>query len=133
MLRHPPVVLGLTLCEDIVPDPATGNVSIIRAFTGLRVDAFPAVAPPFCLFAAMTDALGEADARLSVGLLLDEYQEVYSRENRLVFTDRLQIVYYVMKLFHCPLPDPGIYLFTLPLDGEEITQRSLRVYSEPMS
>src|SRR5204863_482419 len=41
-MTRPPLVLGLTLCEDVVADSATQNDSVIRSFTGLALDSFPA-------------------------------------------------------------------------------------------
>jgi hypothetical protein len=124
-----PTILGLTLCEDVVIDLATGNLSLIRAFSGMGVDGFPTIARPFRAFAAFTDGFGDAEAELSVGLLGDGFELIHRVRSKLVFADRLQIVYYVMKLLRCPLPRAGVYLVTLQLDGEWFAQRSLRVYS----
>src|SRR5262245_37151787 len=127
MLRNFPLNLGLTFCEDVVRDPATGNVSVIRAFTGLRQPSFPAVARPFCAFAAFTNGEGEADSVLTVTCMSDEIEEVWRVRRRLRFPDPLQTVYYVMRLSNCPLPRPGAYFFTLWLDGWGVAQRTLRV------
>jgi hypothetical protein len=55
MLTHMPMILGLTLCEDVVVDPLTRNLSLIRVFTSMAVASFPAIARPFCVLAALTD------------------------------------------------------------------------------
>ena len=128
MLTHSPMVLGLTLCEDVVVDPATRNVSLLRTFTGLPVERFPTVARPFCAFATMTNGLGEAVSALSVTHMGEDVEEVYRVRRSIRFNDPLQIVYYVMRLAHCPLPRPGAYLFTLWLDDRWMAQRVLRVY-----
>ncbi len=128
MLSRFPVALGLTLCEDVVTEAASHDISLIRSFTGLPVERFPSVARPLCVFSALTDGLGQAEAVLSVGLFLDTYQEVYRVRTILDFPDPLRTVYYVMRLSHCPLPRSGVYLFTLALDGTWLAQRSLRVY-----
>jgi hypothetical protein len=128
MLSRFPLALGLSICEDVVVEPASGDVSLIRSFTGLPVGQFPSVARSFCIVSALTDGLGEADASLQVGRFAEAYQEVYRVQSKLDFPDPLRIVYYVMRLTHCPLPGPGIYLFTLSLNGSWVAQRSLRVY-----
>jgi hypothetical protein len=128
MLTHLPTVVGLTLCEDVVADPATRNLSLIRSFTGLGTERFPAVARPFCVVASFADGSGEAEARLRVAVLEDGVEEVYQVRSRLSFPDRLRIVYYVMRLTRCPLPKAGLYLFTLELDGEWVAHHALRVY-----
>ena len=33
MIFHPPMVVGLTLCEDVIVEAATQNLSLIRTFT----------------------------------------------------------------------------------------------------
>lgn len=123
-----PLVLGLTLCEDVVADPATRNVSVIRAFTGLAVAQFPTTAPPFCAFASLTDGLGPTDLELLVTEMAGDCDVIYRLRRSVAFADPLQIVNFVVRLARCPLPRPGIYLFTLQSAGEWLAQRSLRAY-----
>ena len=127
MMAHLPAILGLTLCEDVVADPQTRNISLIRSFTDLSVDSSRSLAPPFCVFAALTDGIGEAAIELGVSLLADVFEEIYRVQSRLQFSDRLQVVYYLMRLSRCPLPTEGSYLFNLRIDGQWMAQRSLRV------
>src|SRR6266849_1246446 len=127
-LRHP-LALGVTICEDVGVEAPCRDVSLIRSFTGLPVLQFPTVARPLCVFSALTDASGTADILLQVGHFSEAYQEIYRVQSNLSFPDPLRIVYYVMRLARCPLPGPGIYLFTLSANGFWLAQRSLRVYS----
>ena len=126
--RHP-LALGLTICEDVVVEAPSRDVSLIRSFTGLPVPRFPTIARPFCVFSALTDGLGTADILLQVGHFSESYEEIYRVQSKLDFSDPVRIVYYVMRLARCPLPGAGIYLFTLSSNGFWLAQRSLRVYS----
>jgi hypothetical protein len=125
------MVLGLTLCEDVVEDKATKNISVIRAFTGFGLDAFPGTARPFFAFATLTAGQGEAVFRLDVhrdrgGL---ESDLVHRVGGKVRFQDPLQTVYWVVRIDHCYFPAAGEYLFTLWIDGVWMAQRRLRVYT----
>ena len=130
-MNRPPLVLGLTLCEDVVADKETLNVSIIRAFTGLGLDSFPGVAAPFFAFAAITAGQGDANFRLDVqkdvGPL--DPEPIHRVQGRLRFQDPLQTVYCVVRLSRCSFPEAGEYLFTLWLDSLWMAHRRLRVYA----
>jgi len=112
-MRRPPLVLGLTPCEDIAVDAVTGNVSILCCFSGLGLESFPAVRP-FCVFAFLTAGLGDAQ------FVLEGIQDIgptpflpVSRVTGVLhFQDPLQTVNWVVRLNHCWFPTPGDYLFT---------------------
>jgi hypothetical protein len=132
--RHFPVLVGLTLCEDVLPEPATRNVSLIRCFTGRALESFPTLSPPFCVFATLLDGLGDFDLQLSVDYLgpqplLPEEGQVHLVRGRLQMVDRLQPVRINLRLTACPIPYAGVYQFTLTLDREWLAQTSLRVYA----
>ena len=65
MAPIPPVVIGMTICRDVLREPS-GNYSIIRSFTRQPVDEFPGIGEPFSAFVVLTDAVGEAEAKLVV-------------------------------------------------------------------
>ena len=130
MATQPPVVVGLTVCRDFLRDPASGNYSVIRSFTGHPVPSFPGAGDPFCVFAILTDAVGEVGAELVVTWFGDEGIVEYARAPvRVRCPDRLQLVECVFRFNRFPFPGPGVYLFGLYLGGEWAAQRALRVYA----
>jgi hypothetical protein len=132
---RPPIVLGLTLCEDVVVDGETRNISVIRAFTGLALDSFPGVPAPFCAFATLTAGQGKAAFKLVVERFTDQaaLDPVYRLSGTLHFLDPLQTVYWVVRLSRCSFPMTGEYLFTLWIDGAWMAQRRLRVHANKES
>ena len=131
MLSVPPVVVGLTICRDFLRDPASGNYSVIRSFTGLPIEAFPGSGEPFCVFGIFTDAVGEAEAELVIDWFSDESVGEYAKSRgRVRFPDKLRLVECKFNFHHFPFPGPGEFLFTLYLDGVWMAQRSLRVYAK---
>src|SRR5437660_11072823 len=124
-----PIVVGLTICRDVLVEPTSGNYSVIRAFSGMPVAAFPGLGEPFRVFAALTGGHGEAEVELVVTWFGDEEIERYARlRHRIQFTDPLRVVQCVFRFDRFPFPGPGDYLFTLYLGGGWAAQRSLRVY-----
>src|ERR1700724_3349625 len=83
-----PVALGLTLCDYVSVEERTKKVSLIGCFTGLAVSRFPAIAQPFCVFAVLTDGLGDGTIDLVV-FQLDTGEEVFSYRSPISFPDKL--------------------------------------------
>jgi len=53
-----PVVLGLTVCERVIVEERTRNLSLVSCFTKLFVDEFPSSPQRFAVVAAFRDGLG---------------------------------------------------------------------------
>ncbi len=122
-----PVVLGLTLCDYVIVEERTKKISLVGAFTGIAVDQFPTVVPPFSLFAVLTDGLGTGMID-GVANRLDTAEEVASYRGSLRFPDQLTEVSFHLRLRQFIIPAPGQYQFTLLIDGEWVAQRRFRVY-----
>jgi hypothetical protein len=53
-----PVPVGLILCDYVLVEEGSKKVSIIGSFRDVNVERFPAVLPPFFVYAELTDGLG---------------------------------------------------------------------------
>ncbi len=126
-MARQPVVIGLTLCDYVIVEERTKKVSLIGAFTGLGVPAFPAMAVPFSVFATLTGADGNVTMKLVV-THLESNDEIHFHTGILRFPDPVVEVYYHLRLSQCVFPAPGSYVFSLQADAELIAQRRLRVY-----
>lgn len=126
-MAQPPMVLGPTLCEEVVADPESGHVSILRVFNRLPVMTFPSVAPRFCVYAALTDAEGVLPLDLVVRTGDSFLEEVHRVPTPVRFLGRLIVVHYTLRLRACPIPEPGDYTFTLEHAGDWLAHRSLEV------
>jgi hypothetical protein len=121
-----PVVLGLTLCDYVIEEARTKKISLIGSFSGLRGPGFPLL-HPFSVYAALTDGLGEVTVDLVV-MELERGEDLYRVRGTLHFADKLAEVNYHLRIKQFQFPRPGIYQFTLFLNGEWAAQRRLRVY-----
>jgi len=121
-----PVAIGLFLCQEIIIEETTRNVTPVNCFTMRRVEGFPSDPFPFVVFAILTDGLGEA--RLEVAIQrLDNLEEVYRRGAPFHFTDPLQEVRCLFRIRDCSFPVPGSYEADLFADKESIAQRKFRI------
>jgi hypothetical protein len=123
-----PVAVGLTICEKVIVEEGTNNVSLISTFSQMRVTEFPARHRPFCVFATLLD--GEGDATVSVEISHSETGEtVYAVERPISFPSRLTQVHVLFRVNQCDFPSPGVYQVALHVDGDWVAHRLLSVIS----
>jgi hypothetical protein len=127
MLQVPNVV-GLTLCEQVVTDANTRNVTLVNSFGRLRCSTFPSPPQRFVVSTVLTDGLGDASMGLVVSRL-DTLAEVAERHWRMRFTDPLRVVRLILRFAELSFPVAGAYQFSLSADGEWIAQTILQVKS----
>jgi hypothetical protein len=120
-----PTVIGLLLCEQIVIEERTHNVTLVNCFTRYKLDRFPSDRERFAVFAALTDGLGDIELKLVIQRLETE-AEVYRASRTLRFADRLQEVRYLFRVTNCSFPAAGPYDFILFADGSELARH--RIY-----
>jgi hypothetical protein len=129
MSTPPPVVVALAICRDVIRESATGNYSDIRSFSGQAVGSFPGTTEPFCILASLTDGRGVCRSELVVTYFGATESFEYARlPGQIQFPDPLQLVECVYRFDKFPVSFPGVYLFTLLLNGRWAAQKSLRVY-----
>jgi hypothetical protein len=124
----PPIVLGLTLCEKVIIEEETRNVTLVSGFRGLRVERFPSPPQRFSVFAVLTDGEGEAIIQL-VAHRLDTFEEVHAQSATVQFADRLAEVCVHFRFKQFVFPVAGRYQFSLVTGDGGISQRELRVYT----
>lgn len=98
-----PTVIGLLLCEQVVVEERTHNVTLVNCFTQLNQAMDPSERQRFAVFAALTDGLGDIELKLVVQRL-DTQEEIYHALRTLRFADRLQEVRYLFRVTNCSFP-----------------------------
>src|SRR5260370_20272366 len=123
-----PIGLGLALCDRVMIEEGTRQLSLIGTFHRFHEPAFPFVPPPFYVYATLTGTEGDATVELTVTSLETE-DAVYSFGRPVRFPDRFSEVRVRLRLTSIEFLEAGTYLFTLLVDGESIAHRRVRVYS----
>jgi hypothetical protein len=121
-----PLALALTLCDQVIVEEGTRKVSVIGSFRELHSRSCPFTPAPFSVLAVLTGTQGEEDLTLTV-TALETDEEIYSFRRRIRLPDRFAEGRAAIRLVDCTFPAPGLYSFTLLVDGDWIAQRRLQV------
>jgi hypothetical protein len=125
-MNPPPITLGLTLCEKVIVEERTRNITLVSTFTKLFVDEFPSRPERFALAAVLTAGQGEATIDLVI-TRLETDEETYSMRRRLRFPGRLAEARLVFRIRDCSFPAPDQYEAILLVDGDWLARRKFSV------
>lgn len=121
-----PVAIGLSLCEQIIIEERTQNVTLVNCFSYRQAERFPSEPIPFVVFALLTDGFGEVT--LEVGIeRLDTMADIYRRAAKAQFKESLDSVRFIHRVRNCSFPISGDYQVTLLADGIFVAQRKIRI------
>ena len=124
-MNHRPIAIGMVLCEQVIVEEGTRNVTPVNCFNVREVDDLPQQATFFAL-AWLANGLGEMRAELLVERL-DNLEETYRVNRKLVFPDRQVDMRFIARVRACLLPVAGLYQVSLTIDGEQIATRKFHV------
>jgi hypothetical protein len=119
-----PIAIGLVLCEQVIIEEGTRNITPVNCFNVREVDDIPGRAS-FCVLAWLADGKGEKTAELVVQRL-DNLDEVFRSKAKLVFRDPGHTPRFLARI-NCDFPISGYYEIMLLIDGELIAHRKFRV------
>jgi hypothetical protein len=122
----PPKSLGLVLCEKVIVEEGTRNLTLVNTFTKRRYENFPSRRESIVVYTALTGSLGSGRIDL-VAHRLDTFDEVFSRRMEVDFPDRLAAVRLLFRINNFSFPVATRYQFSLLVDGELVTQSSFPI------
>jgi hypothetical protein len=130
-MKQRPVVIGLMLCEQVIVEENTRNITPVNCFNHRTFDSFPSEKNPFIVFALLTDGSGEM--RLEVVIQrLDTLDEIY-RSQLVRFPNPLQDLRCTIRIRDCSFPVAGHYQVVLFFDNEMTAQRKFVVLKREMT
>jgi hypothetical protein len=119
-----PVAVGLFLCEAIIVEEQTNNITPVNCFTLRAVETVPSKPGPFVVFALLTDGMGAGTLELVTQYLGSETLDLIYRVRLPVnFASPLQTVRCIVRPRDCVFPATGFYQAVLLADGLSIAQR----------
>src|SRR5207244_3355115 len=116
----------LTICEKVIVEEGTKNVTLVSTFTKLLADTFPTSPQKFTVYTVLTGGVGDGIIDLIVRDLETD-QVVHEARLPVRFSDRLMELRVLFRVTSCVFPSPGAYQFTLLLDGDWLAQRRINV------
>ena len=123
-----PVARGLSICEQVIVEENTKNITLVNVFTTMRVDQFPSESRRFYVVALLSDGLGEISLQVRMGRL-DTFEIIRIIPLTMRFTDRTQEVRFLLRVNNCRFPVAGDYQVVLTANGQPIADSTIRVIS----
>jgi hypothetical protein len=121
-----PIAVGLTLCEQVIVEEGTQNISLINTFTVWPMSSFPSAYRPFCAYCVLLD--GDGDGTIQLTIIQEDTEDViYDVRHTVNFPSPLAEVRILFRVEDCSFPAPGRYYATLSVDGESVAQRRFEV------
>lgn len=121
-----PVAIGLLLCEQVIMEHETRNLTPVNCFSRRYYDSFP-TADAFVVFAILIDGTGEMSLEVVVERL-DTMDEVYRREVPVHFDSPLNELRCILRIRDCSFPQPGQYQVSLLVGGEWLAHRKIVLF-----
>jgi hypothetical protein len=121
-----PVAIGLMLCEQVIIEEKTRNLTPVNCFNLRRVRDFPSEDVAFTVLALVTDGPGEHQVDIVIHRL-DTLDVIYRRSATVRFSNPLQDTRCMIRVPDCSFPDPGHYQVMLLFSKEMVAQRKLTV------
>jgi hypothetical protein len=120
-----PVFVALLMADRVITED-NQKKGIIGTFTRFTVRQFPAVLPPWFLYAAVTNLSGEHN--FSVNMIADRTQQVtFSAAGKINVDSPRRVVELVIQVANAVFPEEGAYMVLFFIDGQQIGSRILEV------
>jgi hypothetical protein len=118
-----PVFVALLAADRVITED-NGKKAIIGTFTQFNARQFPAVFPPWFVYAAVTNLAGPHSFSLNV--VNDETQQVvFSAAGQFTVDQPRKVVELVVPMLNVVFPIPGTYNMLFNVDGQQIGSRLL--------
>ena len=121
-----PVARGLFLCEAVIVEERTRNISLINCFNRRVVGAFPTPPQRFAAFAVFVNGWGTIPVDVRVTDLTDD-SLVYIRSAPLTFADPLRETRFVFRFGELTFPHAGRYEVSLASGADVLAATSLEI------
>jgi hypothetical protein len=126
MMLQRPTAVGVLLCEQVIVEEGTKNLTLVNSFSRRTVRSFPAEPFSFTVFALLTDGLGDVTIDVVISRL-DTMEDLYQRSRSYRFTDPLDTVRVTVRVRDFSFPEPGRYRVALSIENELIAHRNLLI------
>lgn len=127
-MSRTPTTLGLLLCEQVVVEEGTRNVTLVNCFTRRQLSGDAPESLSFVIFTLLTNGQGTTPVEVAVHRM-DDFEEVYRRDSSLNFAKPTQVVRCVVRVRDCPFPGPGVYQISLSTGDHILGQRLLTLFT----
>jgi hypothetical protein len=119
-----PMVLALSLCEQVHRHPRTWQFSILGTLHWVFAQRFPHFFPRLCVYGCLTGGRGTTAIRVRI-VDADGSPPIVEREFDAPFPDPDLVVEFGFEFYDVRFPAPDNYLLQLDAAGARIMQRTI--------
>jgi len=121
-----PVLVALLFADRVLVEEGNLKKTIVGTFTQFYSEKFPAVFPPWFIYAAATNIEGEHS--FSINLVLEkESQVILGINGKMKAEDRNKVNEFIFPIQRAIFPSPGTYALTFNIGGVQVGSRLLEV------
>src|SRR5258708_26904698 len=120
-MTHRATAIGMVLCEQVIVEEGTHNVTPVNCFNYRELDELPG-AITFFVLAWLADGEGEMSVEIVVERL-DTLEDIYRFAKKAVFKDRLRDTRCMARIRDCSFPMAGQYQVPFMVDRDLVAQR----------
>ena len=124
-----PVVVGLTVCREVIIDEDTHHKTLVNCVSEVYVEDFPADPRDYTVCCILADGLGEMDVTLEVTDLSTK-EDVYQQAWTISLTDSLREQWLFITARNLIFPAPARYEFVLRINGEWFAHNTVTLLSK---
>jgi hypothetical protein len=125
-MKQRPVAIGLLVCEQVIIEQGTHNVTLVNTFSRRTVKEIPSPPLSFVVTALLTDGLGEMPLEMRIERL-DTLDIVSQFHGTVQFAHPLREVRCNIRVRDCSFPVAGLYEVVLFVDHEPIASKRIAI------
>jgi len=123
----------MLICDHYYRDAGSGKSVICGTFSSINCGSFPATHGNCAVYIALSDVAVEGTAQLHFKRDMGDFSTSLPSWTIAVPEDRRTVIEIGGNINGLPLPEAGVYEFTLTWNGMEIASRRLSVQPIPAS
>ena len=128
--REKPILLSMSLCDQVIRDQQTHKLSLINLFNELRAKHFPCTHPRLYVYVCLTNGRGNCEGTLAL-VDIDANRTIARLSGPITFRSPLQVVEMSFELNALAFPRAGTYRFEFLCDNEPVGARDLHATVAP--
>ena len=121
-----PVLVALLFADRVLVEEGNRKKTIVGTFTQFHSEKFPAVFPPWFIYAAATNIEGEHSFSLNL-VLEKESQVIVGINGKMKADNRNKVNEFIFPIQRAIFPSPGTYTLTFNIGGAPVGSRLLEV------
>ena len=125
-MKQRPLALTLQVCEKVIVEAETRNLTLVNCFTERAVESIPSEPLSFIVFSTLTDGRGRMPLQVRIETL-DDFDIIVQRTGVITFRDPLQKIRLRVPMEEVSFPMEGGYQILILVDNEVVASQRIEI------